>query len=811
MASFQEKGAGQSVYSEMALQAYESRFYLGSFMLPVTKLSPAAAAMHLCTRDLNEKHVEQLMTIIFGHRAGLMMRDALKVVLIWDKKDSNFSAGAAEDLIGRLQNADPADRLEMILKSIDHGGLIAVTIGGNHGREACVRLIRKGQFEPDLELRCDVFAGLDVPTARALGFIDNLVAQEALGYSLAEKVSMIRELSYDDKFVDRGSLTDQAVRICVFDIMYKSNATKKETTNPQSRIKSAAPFLKACRVPAQLWPHVRAALATDKISLTDFRSISWTHDPARLEEAFRNFNLEPKVKVLKKQLNIIKCVNKLKPALSSIWADLQLCRRISTSAGGFVEHINNLQDLDIIATRHKKNLLKVRAKMVYKSPELTKEVVALIETNSNRNLQSPVVAGAWSSVAGTNREKAKTIHRFQRGDATEVVEQMNTVQNIVGMVMIDPPFGVLQADWDVLWDITYWENLFTALNRGFANKPILVFLAEQQLNTVCQVASLWGFKKSRIYCWLKTEHFVTAPGRRTYPANLIVLLWSDHLNWQGEDASPHQNGNFVATPKVPMYSHRGEIVNQTGKPVILLRSFFSSFCPRGSAVLDLCSGSGSGALAAASLGLDSYSVDIRQPQIEASMDRIHEAAVNPSWYPSPEVIHKWSALTDQLVAAITPPAPAGDRPAPRRRARSEPAPSPAGQGVDGGADQESPGQEMDLSDEDQVIQRDADHFAPGSAVEVAERDELRAVDEVQEDEEESAEEAANSADEAFIDETPAAEIPIAEEDVSAEVASAETSPLLGRKRRGAPGESNSSSTPARTTRQSNRKRQRRAK
>mgnify|MGYP001097271020 FL=1 len=141
----------------------------------------------------------------------------------------------------------------------------------------------------------------------------------------------------------------------------------------------------------------------------------------------------------------------------------------------------------------------------------------------------------------------------------------------------------------------------------------------------------------------------------TYPVNHIMLMWGNTpLSWQPASTFA-QNGNFLATLRSEPYSLDGTAVNETGKPVLVLHSFIASLCNSRSKVLDLCCGSGSTAIAAASLGIDSIGVDNRASQVNACVERVKQEANSPSWYPNPDVIHKYFALRNQLRASTTKP------------------------------------------------------------------------------------------------------------------------------------------------------------
>jgi hypothetical protein len=90
-------------------------------------------------------------------------------------------------------------------------------------------------------------------------------------------------------------------------------------------------------------------------------------------------------------------------------------------------------------------------------------------------------------------------------------------------------------------------------------------------------------------------------------------------------------------------------LNKSQKPITLLRSLIARNSPLSDFVFDFCSGSGSGSIAAASLGFSSISVDNRQCQIDGARERLklhlqiaHEYAPTSSAFD-----FQWNAVIDE--------------------------------------------------------------------------------------------------------------------------------------------------------------------
>ncbi|MCR9229369.1 MAG: hypothetical protein NXH90_18275, partial [Flavobacteriaceae bacterium] len=62
-----------------------------------------------------------------------------------------------------------------------------------------------------------------------------------------------------------------------------------------------------------------------------------------------------------------------------------------------------------------------------------------------------------------------------------------------GLFVIDPPFGILDVDWDV----DYWSRVFSGCSTCSPSAPILVFVSYQQLKLVSSAAGLEGYTHGR--------------------------------------------------------------------------------------------------------------------------------------------------------------------------------------------------------------------------------------------------------------------------------------------------------------------------
>jgi DNA modification methylase len=257
-----------------------------------------------------------------------------------------------------------------------------------------------------------------------------------------------------------------------------------------------------------------------------------------------------------------------------------------------------------------------------------------------------------------------------------VISQLSVDEIKFGFVNIDPPFGLLkECDWDVQWVDSYWMEIFSLLSETQPQAPVCVFMSFQMMPKLMEIAAVNGYVETRCISWLKTNKQSNKFGRETYPVNMIVIFSKKKLIWNsgrgGLSANFSSNGNFVATPCFPLYKKDSIIVNVTQKPVHLLRSFIFSLCSEPLPVLDICSGSGSTSIACASLGIDSYSVDIRQSQIDASIHRMNFESIKPRWYPHPSIVHNFSVLDKFLKDSFEEPIPVVIKSPPKKSSKNQ--------------------------------------------------------------------------------------------------------------------------------------------
>ncbi|MCR9066757.1 MAG: site-specific DNA-methyltransferase [Cytophagales bacterium] len=96
--------------------------------------------------------------------------------------------------------------------------------------------------------------------------------------------------------------------------------------------------------------------------------------------------------------------------------------------------------------------------------------------------------------------------------------------------------------------------------------------------------------------------------------------------------------NFISCPVPHKYGEGGTPVEATQKPVELYRAFIYNHTLPNQFIIDLCSGTGTGAAAACSLGKNSYSIDTRADQIAFSKKCVKDIHLMSKVYAHPQQV-----------------------------------------------------------------------------------------------------------------------------------------------------------------------------
>ena len=266
----------RNIYDDVVQKLYSGPKFVGGLDVQVSLLSPASVRSDLVTREINPDHLKTLKVSLSSFPAGLHTRGAFKLAVI-DTPGCALSPSAIRERVMALKELNQKSLVGAML-DLNHDGVLFLTVGGNHSRQAVLELAdeNKGDFKLHTRVRCDFFLELDQVEITALGVVDNIVSSTSKDLGLHEKVELVRRLWKDPNMVEPHKkgyrLIPDAENQAVCGILH-SNQFKGDSKN---RIKQSNPFLQACNVPDVHWDIVFKLLRKGTMKQKAFRNMSWT-------------------------------------------------------------------------------------------------------------------------------------------------------------------------------------------------------------------------------------------------------------------------------------------------------------------------------------------------------------------------------------------------------------------------------------------------------------------------------------------------------------------------------------------------------
>ena len=668
-----------NLYDLAVRELYTGPKFIGKFNIPIQYLRPASLRPDLVTRQISPSHLKTVKNSLASFPSGLETRCNFKLAVV-NRNDCVLSDQVIRDRLKVLKDLDDAHLAEALYQ-LGVDGVILLTVGGNHSRQAIMELANEGKagFLHNTQVSCDVFHDLTQTEITALGVVDNIVSSAAEDLGLHEKVDLIRRMWKDSSCTELKRtklwLNSEAENNAVFGILHTNDSIDRV-----KRARQANPFLRACNVPDIHWDIVFELLRDKVLKQESFRSILWTLPEEDLARLLQNLKDSSDLKAFKNGLDASKSYDRIIVGIQSL-AKLGKYQKLSSDTNLLIK-FDKICPITKLVNLFREELKKSsKGAAVFQHEDFTKTVNKVFdkllvgqaeEDSSSDDVTVLVKADAMES-----------IHRFTIGNG---LDALSVVQK-PGIIFVDPPFGVHGEDhaWDTLFDEEWWTKFFTDAGEKHKDVPIVLFCTEQMMHDLIMQAKVLGYVHCKVYHWLRTGVMGNYFGRSSYPCCPILVFTRVPLKYYTQDANSNfVNGNFVATSRPKwFFGDDGKILNETQKPVELFRFFIAVFGHSRLCVLDVCSGSGSGAIAASTLGRDSYSYDIRPTQIDGSVRRIREFAEKPYRFMVPTRICLYAMLDKDLkvsaAKALDPGTfiPKEKEKRPRRISASQPTPAKA--------------------------------------------------------------------------------------------------------------------------------------
>lgn len=242
-------------------------------------------------------------------------------------------------------------------------------------------------------------------------------------------------------------------------------------------------------------------------------------------------------------------------------------------------------------------------------------------------------------------------YELYKGDCLEVMANNPSILERANMILIDPPYGILnkKAKWDNIIDPSEMWNLINDNTK--ITVPTLVFCQEPYASLVIS-ENIKNFKYK--YYWQKTQAtgFLNANKQPLRNIEEIAVFYRKQPTynpqmWKAEKLS-HSNvrkaevgnktqvyGNVTKDYEhIPTYDRyptqlltyksdkQLSSLHPTQKPVPLLENLIKTFTNEGDTVLDFCMGSGSSGAAALNCGRNFIGIEKDENYYQICLDRL---------------------------------------------------------------------------------------------------------------------------------------------------------------------------------------------
>ena len=526
----------------------------------------------------------------------------------------------------------------------EKGFIRIVNIGGRHSTHAYKRLIvsKPNDFPSDFSMMVSIWRDdLSDEEYTFLGRHDNLVKAGAVEKS-HDRVFKIREY-----FKKTYKLDGSAVSVTAHDIDYClqnyivppgqwANLTLSQKKNKKQSFRT---LLKGALWPDRLDNLMTGNLVSGRLTEQMLDKIFYHRfDLGALEEQLKLLHtMKITPKIFKYNLDLMKADFILQPSVKALYNSKGQAFKNRPDFPKFYRQFTLLYPLAYMLRTFPKELNFRRLKdkvdvndpnsWIFEKTLLKEQVMKCFKFFEAPNENSDIITSKFYDFTNS--------HYFHETDILLFLQKQEEgklqLPFKIELVFIDPPFGCLEEEWDVAWDE---QTITTVLEKldFIEDAPIFIFVDHRNIHRYLNVITQLKMQYD-LFSWLKPSNPSTF-GALNYACNFIIVARrSENLKYvsrtQADEIPPLTTlsfgNNFIHCPTPPSkFLVHNRVVNPTQKPLEVLRAFIYNHVSRDSCILDICSGSGSGALAAASLGCNSISVDKRPDQISSSKQRLRE-------------------------------------------------------------------------------------------------------------------------------------------------------------------------------------------
>ena len=213
--------------------------------------------------------------------------------------------------------------------------------------------------------------------------------------------------------------------------------------------------------------------------------------------------------------------------------------------------------------------------------------------------------------------------RIELGSYEELIKEVPDAT--VDLVLVDLPYGTTQCKWDTPIDL---KEMWKALERVCKPNAAMVFTAAQPFTSALVNSNLKMFKYALVWEKSKATGYLNAKKMpmRAHEDICVFYRKPPVYNPQKWQSTPYDKGRAIRPtdvygkqketlvkndtglryPRSVQYfktaESEGEVIHPTQKPVALFKYLIDTYSNKGDVVLDICSGSGTTAIACVKSG-----------------------------------------------------------------------------------------------------------------------------------------------------------------------------------------------------------------
>ena len=112
-----------------------------------------------------------------------------------------------------------------------------------------------------------------------------------------------------------------------------------------------------------------------------------------------------------------------------------------------------------------------------------------------------------------NTKNIKTTHEFNLLDVigdkenkTIFTGMTRDIKGKVKLFIIDPPFGILNEEWDKCWSSDQFNYLLNSIENAFTHTPVLLFHCGSMIPIICEAIKNIKYKIEFLY-WHQVNYF----------------------------------------------------------------------------------------------------------------------------------------------------------------------------------------------------------------------------------------------------------------------------------------------------------------